>query len=235
MKQDTRRVRTPTQPVVFVRELERPGFCLGRPTSPPRWVFALHGCVMKNALSCIWCAVGLAVVLACGSTSSPGGVPEKDEAPEERDEQNCISRCTTVANRCGQPSDECSRQCGSLTEAQLSCVERAGCEAGTIKKCMEGGAARSDAGEKADGGSNSNACVAIGASGCYTHNAPSGCCTDSRHPTVVCYGNNDGNDNAQCCVERGDPCTKVTDCCGYGAAPDVAKPYFSCTEGVCKY
>ncbi|RYE90605.1 MAG: hypothetical protein EOO75_09935, partial [Myxococcales bacterium] len=52
---------------------------------------------------------------------------------------NCQARCSAVASQCGQPTGQCATQCASLTETQLSCLEKAGCEEGDLLECLQSG------------------------------------------------------------------------------------------------
>jgi hypothetical protein len=182
----------------------------------------------------------LASFLACStsSTSPPSTIVGADSDSGVSSSSggaiaDCVPRCSAVASACAQPSSQCAAQCGSLTEVQLTCLESAGCEPGAIKKCLAGGTGGTDAGPKTDGGAT--ACIAVGATGCSSLNAPSGCCTDAKRTKVVCNGNNDGKGNAQCCVDKGNGCSNVADCCGYAGAPDSVKALYSCSAGVCKF
>lgn len=180
---------------------------------------------------------GLSIAIACSSSesSSSGGDGSGGDGSGSQAASDCVDRCTALAQRCQQPADACAQQCQSLTESQLTCLERAPCDIGDVRKCLkdgsDAGSGRSDASTGKDSG---GACKQLGATGCNALNNPSGCCTDSSHPKVACNGNNDGKGNAQCCVNQGDPCTNVTDCCGYAGASDQVKALYTCS-GTCKW
>lgn len=170
-----------------------------------------------------------------GSNSSPNPSSTEGGAALPSD---CASRCEQKATQCGAPdaAQHCAELCPSLTETSLACIETSSCDAAS--QCMEdsptGG---SDGGANAtkDGGTTKpSQCIAVGASGCNSLNTSGECCTDSTRTKVVCNGNNDGQGHDQCCVDKGNACKDVSDCCGYAGGNDAVKSHYSC-NGVCAF
>jgi hypothetical protein len=191
-----------------------------------------------------------ALTLACSSTSSTPGNGSSSSGGAGSDPvvstQECTSACESKAAGCGAPAATATAQCASVcgnqpTQGQLTCLSGKSCaELAKVDSaaqfdalCAKGSSPASDGGTPKDSGPT--ACVALGKTGCSSLNAPSGCCTDAKHPTVVCNGNNDGNGNAQCCVNSGKPCVDVADCCGYAGASPQVKALYKCQSGVCAF
>lgn len=78
---------------------------------------------------------------ACSSATSDGGgeaSPSGENAGASDLTTGCSSRCDALATRCGQdPSSACPQLCADITEAKLSCIEAARCDARAVERCKE--------------------------------------------------------------------------------------------------
>lgn len=194
-----------------------------------------------------------ALALACSSTSttvnnSSGGSSSGSSGDPVVSTQECTSACESKAAGCGAPAATATARCADVcgnqpTQGQLACLADKSCAdlakldsaAQFDALCAKGSSPTSDGGTSTPKDSGPAACIALGKTGCSSLNAPSGCCTDTKHPTVVCNGNNDDKGNAQCCVNNGKACVDVTDCCGYAGASDQVKAFYKCAAGVCSF
>jgi hypothetical protein len=196
-----------------------------------------------------------ALALACSSTSSTvnnssgGGGSSGSSGDPVVSTQDCTSACESKATGCGAPAATATARCADVcgnqpTQGQLACLADKSCAdlakldsaAQFDALCAKGSSPPApDGGTSTPKDSGSTACIALGKTGCSSLNAPSGCCTDAKHPTVVCNGNNDGNGNAQCCVNSEKPCVDVADCCGYAGASAQVKALYKCAAGVCSF
>lgn len=198
-------------------------------------------------------AVG-AVVVACSSTNGDGDGDSGDGGGTRTGDpvvsaSDCEDACLAKASECGAPAGGAESQCGAIcgrspTESQVACLSARSCAElarldgpddfdVTCKKGTSPTPSTTSTPTAPAKDSGPAACIALGKGGCSSLNAPSGCCSDSAHPTVVCNGNNDGKGNAQCCVNIGKACTAVTDCCGYAGANEQTKKLYRC-DGTCK-
>lgn len=160
---------------------------------------------------------------------------------------NCAARCEAKLTGCGAPSSAVAENCPGIcamatTEAQMLCLEAQSCITSieNVKRNCgfgtsgTGGGSGSGGGNSGTGGGSSGtgggssgtgggstACIALAQSGCSSLNAPSNCCPTSGRPDIVCNGNNDGQNHAQCCVNPGKTCVQDSDCCGHAATPNL--------------
>ena len=164
-----------------------------------------------------------------GSSTTSGGTGTVSEA-------DCNSRCEPHATRCNLPAGACAQICSDkLTPAALDCIDALSCSAGEddLEACKKKGGSGSSSSSSSSSSSGSAACIEMLHTGCNSLNNPSNCCADDDHSMVSCFGNNDGQGHAQCCVQKGGKCTDVSECCGYGAGDDTVKALYKCQSGTC--
>ena len=220
--------------------------------------FFRRGFMSSLKFVCVAAALSVAAVtmsFACSSTpgteddgdggSGPGATDPVVSASE------CGSQCEQKAAECGAPAGSATSQCDAIcgrspTKSQVACLLEKSCsvlarldsaddfDEACAKPSTPPAPTSGRDSSVAPRDSGPTACVAIGKTGCSSLNAPSGCCADSKRPTIVCNGNNDGKGNAQCCVNQGKTCVEVSDCCGYAGASDDIKKLYRC-DGTCKF
>jgi hypothetical protein len=165
----------------------------------------------------------------CMGISACGGNGGSDASGPADMSSDCASRCGAVATKCGYAASQCSLICPGAPDAQLTCIEMAGCSMTAFKACLNS----MQPGDMASSGTGDMAhmCIALTQTGCNSLNNPSNCCTDAIHTAVVCNGNSDGQGNSQCCVNLGNPCTQASDCCGHAASASMLVR--CCPNGKC--
>lgn len=198
----------------------------------------------------------MAVSFACSTTAGTDDEADGGSDPSATDTvvsaSECGSQCEGKATECGAPAGSATSQCDAIcgrspTKSQVACLLAKSCsvlarldsaddldEACAKPSTPAPGPTAGRDSSVAPKDSGPTACVAIGRTGCSSLNAPSGCCADSKRPTIVCNGNNDGKGNAQCCVNQGKTCVDVADCCGYAGASESLKKLYRC-DGTCKF
>jgi hypothetical protein len=181
----------------------------------------------------------LVTTAACSSTTSDPSDPGAPGAPGTPGALKVGDTCTDLT----APCDACkafSCPCNDGTSAVTcacaggSCLVERFCPA--LHACDDHGGpvAQGEPPRPSPDAGPGATCIGMGATGCNTANNPSTCCTDAARPKVVCNGNNDGKGHAQCCVNLGDACATVDDCCGYAALDPATKSHYASSAGKCR-
>src|SRR5262249_18696495 len=144
---------------------------------------------------------------------------------------NCQSRCVAKATSCQAPASDataqCQSYCASATESDLTCVEKAACQAlvGSNGKCPSGSSSSSSSGSNTSSSSSSSSGSTPGChTGCLSV-SDCGACDQSNDGSgsypLCCDKGSTGNAktcrNKKCCLNFGDECTGDSDCCSNDA------------------
>jgi hypothetical protein len=99
-----------------------------------------------------------------GNLSSSGSTSGGSSTSGGDAVQNCVPRCNAIVSACGGGADQgyCTSLCSTSTEAELKCMEQAGCNRAKITACMTTSGSSSTGGSGTSGSSSGGAPKKVG-------------------------------------------------------------------------